>query len=322
MAVRYETDVTVSPTLAKKLLAMNSDVNRLKKEKNIITMARDMRRGKWDSDTGETIKFLIDDDGKQVLIDGQNRLHAVIEAGVPIRFDLAFTGSSNAMRVIDSGASRSVADKLIIAHATPGSRMLASSLVRWAWAWREGQYLGASSGGKTPTHSEIIDMYLAAPQWWDAAAARGRDFQRAGVGQGRPMGFGFALLSEIDKELASGFADSVLTGANLTEHAPALTVRNKLTRFRADKMTPAEQLATLIKGWNYMRDGKPMQRIQLTRGVERGNPQLTNANFPMPKGLKRKGTLPKGTQGTSDLSAEAEKWAAAREVVEVASIEA
>jgi hypothetical protein len=81
-------------------------------------------------------------------------------------------------------------------------------------------------------------------------------------------------------------------------------VRNKLTRFRAEKLSAPEQLATLIKGWNYMQEGRLLQRIQLTRGQERGNPVLTNANFPMPKGLKRR----------PSLAEEAEAWAIARDL--------
>jgi hypothetical protein len=171
MAVRFER-TAVTPALAREWLKWNHPENRRPKEKNIITMARDMVRGKWDSDSGETIKFHINDDGHRVLIDGQNRLTAVDKSGETVEFDIAYTGSDRAMLVIDSGASRSVADKLLIAHAAPGARMLSSSIVRWAWAWGQGQYLGASSGGKTPTHSEIIDMYLTDPAWWDGAAVR------------------------------------------------------------------------------------------------------------------------------------------------------
>src|SRR4051812_45826471 len=99
--IRYER-VLVTPAKAVKWLGLNSPVNRSKKASKIGGYAADMQAGRWNSNTGETIKF----DTSGTLIDGQNRLEAVVLANVPVEFDVAYDVPSEAMIVIDSGAAR------------------------------------------------------------------------------------------------------------------------------------------------------------------------------------------------------------------------
>lgn len=270
MPVKYER-VTVTPEIAKRWLRQNAENNRNTKPAKIKSYARDMASGVWDSDTGETIKFKGD-----VLIDGQNRLQAVVLAGVPIDFDVARTTSDRAMIVIDTGATRTAGDALRIAESH--SRFRAASIVRWVIAWDAGYYRGAGGMNLNPTHSEIWDVYAKDPAFYDGAALRGDDCQRVGLGQGSALGTACALFSRIDVETTQQFFDALISGANLAEGHPVLTLRNRLMRAKLDRATRPEQLALAVRAWNALRAGETLAKIMITRSGE-----LTNANFPKPK---------------------------------------
>lgn len=263
--------VTVTPSLAKQWLSKNAENNRSPKTGKIPSYARDMLAGHWNSDTGETIKF--NEDG--VLVDGQNRLLAVMKAGVPIDFDVARGLPRTAMQVIDSGAARTGMDVLKIANATDRART--SSIVRWLILWDAKFFTGQATMLK-PTNTEILERYRLESGPFDAAAKRATDCQNRGLGTGTPAGVAHFLFSRIDVELTHQFYDQYISGANLPDRSAVLALRNKMARLRIDRLTRAEQLALFIRSWNAFREGRELDRMQITRVGE-----LTNLNFPQPK---------------------------------------
>src|SRR5258707_13483681 len=84
-------------------------------------MTAAIQRGEWQL-TGEAIK--LDDEGR--VRDGQNRLHAIVEAGVPVRSVVARGVSEDAFDVMDTGRSRNAADVLHI-HGFPSQNALAAA---------------------------------------------------------------------------------------------------------------------------------------------------------------------------------------------------
>lgn len=267
--------VTVTPSLAKQWLAKNAENNRSPKTAKIPSYARDMLAGRWNSDTGETIKF--DEDG--TLVDGQNRLLAVVRAGVAVDFDVARgLPRMTAMQVIDSGAARTGMDVLKIANATDRART--SGIVRWVILWDAKFFTGQATTLK-PTNTEILDRYRMDAGQFDAAAKRATDCQHRGLSTGTPAGVAHFLFSRIDVEATHQFYDQYISGANLPDRSAVLALRNKMARIRIDRLTRAEQLALFIRAWNAFREGRPLDRMQITQSGE-----LTNANFPQPDGGK------------------------------------
>lgn len=269
MGVTYER-VLVTPEIAKRWLRSNAENQRGIKPAKITSYARDMATGSWDSDTGETIKFRAD-----TLIDDQNRLLAVVEAGVPIEFDVARTTSDKAMIVIDTGATRTMGDSLKIAGSH--DRFRAAAILRWVALFDAGVRRG-SGGALAPTNSELWDLYAKDPALYDAAAARGTDVQRAGLGTGSSAGTAYVLFVRIERDLALRFFDDLVSGAGLPVQHPVLTLRNRLTRTRMDRIARHEQLALYVRAWNALRAGETPKVFLMTRGGE-----LTNANFPIPR---------------------------------------
>lgn len=267
----------VTPDIARGWLRSNAENQRPKKEGKIPGYARDMITGNWDEGTTETIKFA--EDG--ALIDGQNRLAAVVMAGdqLPeggIYFDVAYGLKRDTMLVIDSGSTRSAADALKITSVVDRNNV--SAIVRWAIQADAGNWLQASSGIQ-PTHKEIMDRFRAEPEAFAGASKRASDFRRQKLGNQRALGMAHYLFTRIDADQGHAFADSLLTGANLAEKDPILVLRNRLVRAYAERLKPREQLILCIRAWNYYRAGETTSALL----VSTGRSPLTNANFPKPR---------------------------------------
>lgn len=264
----------VTPAMAKKWLGLNENNYRAPKGSKIPNYARDMIAGRWRSDTGQHIKFTGTAQNPGRLIDGQNRLFAVVLAEIPVKMEIAYGVPEDAVPVLDTGAARTAAD--VLGNSGVKERMRASAIVRWICMWEAKAYTGKSRG-LNPTHSEILERYYASPGIFNAATSRATDCQIRELGTGAPVGTAFALFAAIDVEEAHAFFDQFITGADLPNTSPVLVLRNRMIRYRAERMTRPEQLAFFIKAWNFYRAGETIQKLQLPNG------DLTNFNFPQPK---------------------------------------
>jgi hypothetical protein len=271
---RYETDVVVTPARARQLIDLNADNNRRRKESVISRFARDMRKGLWKSRTGETIKM----SATGRLIDGQNRMHAVVRAGVPITFDIAWNVEDDRMLVIDGNSPRNTSDDFRITGVA--DRFLGGSLVRWVLAWEKGNYL--NHGGRlTPTRSEVRERYLQEPHSFDQAAMFGKA-TRHQIGTVNPSAAAlaywlFSKMPDGGAEQAEKFFDAFLGGLGLEPGDPVVALRNRFISVRGFGLNRAQQLTLMIKAWNATRAGGRSSRIDLPKDG------LTNENFPMPR---------------------------------------
>lgn len=111
--------VFVSPNIAKMLLKDLYDEQRPYHDTYAQRYAADMKAGRWNPDNPQPI--IISDTGK--VIDGQHRLHAVIISGCTVPMYLARGASENTYKVVDSGTSRSVPDRL---HGLPSAQQVSA----------------------------------------------------------------------------------------------------------------------------------------------------------------------------------------------------
>lgn len=99
--------VTITPEMAKSMLEHNMKNNRPVLKSTVHAYARQMRNGHWNL-THQGIAF--DENGE--LVDGQHRLHAIIEANIPVNMNVTY----NVHRVpgevftIDMGRKRTYAN--------------------------------------------------------------------------------------------------------------------------------------------------------------------------------------------------------------------
>lgn len=277
MSITYTREL-VTPSIARQWLGKRPDNQRVEKRGKITAYARDMKSGRWDELTAEFIKF--DENGS--LIDGQNRLLAVILADVSITFDVAHGLPSAAMLVLDSGAPRGAADAMKVSGVA--SRARGAAIVRWSILWDAGIYTG--TGGRLhPTNSEVVERYATDQGVYNAAASRATDCQNRGLATGASAGVAYYLFSRIDHESAHGFFDQYVSGANLPVRSSILALRNRMARVHVDRITRPEQLALFVRAWNAYRDSRPMDSLIIVKAKPGSDvpAKLTNENFPQPK---------------------------------------
>lgn len=273
----YQTRVVITPARAQQLIDLNAANNRKRKESKVTRLARDMSKNLWVDKTGETVK--ISESG--FMIDGQNRMYAVIRSRRTIVVDIAWNVPDDRMGVLDDVTPRNTSDDFKIMGVSDPYKV--GPLVRWVLAWEKGNYL--NHGGRlTPTRSEIRERYLKEPTSFDTAAMFGRAaHHQIGAVNATSAAMAYWLFAKMDNngsEQAEQFFSSFIGGLELTGGSPVTVLRNRFTASRGRDFNRNEQLVLMIKAWNSFRSGRPGStsgRVMVSRD------RLTNENFPMPQ---------------------------------------
>lgn len=257
------TEEIITPELAKAYLALNT-FNRKEKAAKIEEYVRDMQAEDW-AMTGEGLKF--SPSGR--LLDGQNRLMAVIEAGAPVRMTVVRGVLESAMAKMDSGKPRSRADALFLAgvtHNPTKAQDLAAAVVAHR-AWTSGWVVNANSRtGKTgPTNTETINYALDHP-----GLAAATEFGRSMYHHLRLPAGAWAVakmtLDAINSEAASDFFDRIATMHTSGKGDPIATLFRRVAqeREKGRKTYPLGlALFFIFRAWNAYRDEEPLSKFQV-----------------------------------------------------------
>ena len=138
----------ITPSKAQQLLNDTDElgfINRSLAKSNVDRYARDMQSGKWLRDTGETIKI----DTSGAVIDGQNRLHAVIKADTPIEMWVCRGMDRGAFQFLDQGKPRDL-QNIMQVEEYPDPRILS---VAGKMLWRPHKTLEKYGEGRPYAHA-------------------------------------------------------------------------------------------------------------------------------------------------------------------------
>lgn len=243
----------ITPDIATQMLLHNHH-NRNLKERAIAQYIRDMDAGRWELN-GESI--IIAESGE--LMDGQNRLHAVVRSGVTIWSVVVRGIPDNLFKSVGRATKRTISDGLVIGGEAQGA--LLASVASHIWRYEEFPDRFASS--YVPTPSEIDDLLAKQPGIRDSIVFTSRN-KVSGLVQSR-AGALYYLFSQIDKDDADDFFSALSTGANLGPENPILRLREWLVNNLANKrrVVGGEVFAVVIKAWNFYRDGREVGRSGL-----------------------------------------------------------
>lgn len=257
--------VEVTPELARVWLKRNTD-NRPLSRSTVRRYTKLMGAGRW-LVSADAVAF--DTAGK--LVNGQHRLHAVVQHGQPVPM-LVATGLSPAVfAVLDGGKPRSGGDVLAIRgfkHA-----VTCAAVVRLAAKAKAGGLW--TGGGDKLELDELVRRAEDDRERVEAAAVEGYRIYDLGRDTGRvlnPAHTAFAVYAAAKAggdaahgPLAARFLTAVATGLGIAAlDAPAHQVRQAfLDDQRADvPMGRAERLAILIRGLQHALAGEPMKRAR------------------------------------------------------------
>lgn len=220
----------VTPQTAAELMSRNQH-NRGIKQLKIDQYARDMAAGKWHPDASD-LKF----SAEGILLDGQNRLLACIQADVPFA-TLVRTGlDAEAQDHVDTGAVRTLADVFKM-HGVSDPNNVAAAIslrARYQSIMDDG---GTIMERRLPlTRQQALDELGRHPQF-EKFATVASNVNNAAPGIQRSVWLcGYAWAAEVDEELSRRLAGSFIAAdvATFPQIVPMM-------RYAMTVMTPAQQ---------------------------------------------------------------------------------
>src|SRR5947199_1968061 len=146
---------TITPKKAQEYLEHNT-ANRPLSGRTVRDFAQAMRRGEWRV-THQGIAF----DPTGALVDGQDRLAAIVEADLPVEVTVFTEVPEGAFDVLDTGKRRNAADVLAI-EGEKSSTMLAA-MVRTVWLYENRPELNWSGGAAAVSNHQIVQTLQRHP---------------------------------------------------------------------------------------------------------------------------------------------------------------
>lgn len=250
-------DVDVTPELAQIWLGLNT-ANRKLKIAQVQAYAEDMKAGRWVLN-GEAIKFAGPAYKPTKLLDGQNRLHAVMKSGVTVRLSVVFDVPDHAQGTMDSGAKRSVSDNLAInGYKNTTVIAAAASLALRVETGRVAQ-------GNVKMTNAAVEEYIAEhPELIQAGEIAQRLCKRSDV-PASLIAYTYTVFSKLDKEAAYVFWRDAAEKIGLEAGDPVIALTNLFSDARRDnrRILPHAALSAIYRAWNARRAGEHMSFIRL-----------------------------------------------------------
>lgn len=234
--------ITITPEMAKNWLQKNTN-NRKVRRDHVMRIAKAIVASKWKM-TGDPIRF-----STERLIDGQHRLLAIVEAGVPVSSVVMFDVPDEAFDYIDQNNKRTTADVIAshgIAYATTCSAMYKILL-----AYEKGGAVLHLQKAEIASSAEIA---ININESHIKSAAFGKHLEISGVCPASLISTWHFLTVQIDAALASAFWTSVGTGKVIEGLATmnATLLRDRLLTHAAasKRMTVEHKFTWAVRAWN------------------------------------------------------------------------
>jgi hypothetical protein len=257
--------VVVTPAMARAWLTRNTH-NRKPLTRWIARLKDIIRRGDW-----RLSPAMIAFDWIGVLLDGQNRLYAIIEADQPCVCLVGYGFDPACFSVLDSGAKRTFANVLTIEHEENYVTQAAAYAKLWKYLYSSADMTG---GGAVPTSQQLLQLRAEHPAMPRSVKIALPGWPLASTGL---LAFCHYVFSRKDTAIADVFMESLISGVMLAERSPVKRLRARMEDNRAAKakLLERELLALIFKAWNYTRDGRTdIPFIRWSEGAGEPFPQV------------------------------------------------
>jgi hypothetical protein len=254
---------TITPAKAAAMLAANTS-NRPLSKAVVRSFTDAIRRGEW-MVTHQGIA--LDTDG--VLIDGQHRLAAVVEADQPVDM-LVMTGvDAGTFDVLDIGKRRNAADVLAI-EGEKSTSMLAA-MVRTVWLYENRPEANWSSGSAGVSNHQIVTTLEQHPRLREFVKVGERVATATGMIKSA-AGAASYLVEQANKRAdLGGWYDGVIDGTGLPKQDPRLVFRRvmfNMARRQAGQVMrrryTREHVALYLRAFNAWATGETLTHLRYT----------------------------------------------------------
>jgi hypothetical protein len=270
----YSVVADVSPEMAEELLKFNTK-NRKIVPQAVKEYAKAMHDGRWLFDAAP---IRISTDG--VVLDGQHRLHAIVQSGTTQRMSIWKNLAPETQAVMDTGRKRSFANALTLSGEVNPNNLAAATSAFYYWEHGVRDASLAAFGTINGVRPQITELQEFFNQYRDelveAVIYSSRVYRVLPLSQ-RVTGMLWMIVSQKDREDAMVFFEKLISGTDMGATDPILQVRNRILveHGRIGKLDAAWQVGILLKAWNLFRTGATVARLQY---------KLTNDDkFPEPK---------------------------------------
>jgi hypothetical protein len=251
--------IEVTPEMAKRFLEKQGPQRNIRLD-SIDRYANDMKSGQWHFN-GAPIVF----DIQQRMRDGQNRMHALVKAGVPQVFEVLLNASEETIATIDTGRVRTFSDVTRM-QGIPYATQVAGASSHW-WKY-DNNAMNRNDRPSIKQIENIRDRHL--PSIKDACRAMNKFKTATTLLTPSVMVFVFAYIYERSQELAWEFMAEIDKGVELVETDAVYALRRVLinNQARRSKLVPTIKLALAIKAFNARIKGKPVLQLGYRSGEE------------------------------------------------------
>jgi hypothetical protein len=251
--------VMVTPAMAKLLLEHNQN-NRSVKRAQLRALRRDIETNRW-SFNSETVK--VDDQGK--LIDGQHRMHAIVEADRPADILIAWGLQNQSRMTVDMNTPRTVGDFIDMRNGASSSSDAAAACAGRLMAWETHNTLRWPLRER-PSKQEILNYYADHQQEIDKALDVIKTPTLRFLGGGGLRSFMFAACARQNRPKAEEFFE-LLTGTvgldRMHGKHPVVVARNKFLLSSTLGEKAQDRVEVIFRAWNYFIDGTEVSYLKV-----------------------------------------------------------
>lgn len=233
--------VFITPEKASKYLAHTAP-NRPKSSGKIAKFAMDIKKGEWKL-THQGIALT--SDGR--LLDGQNRLQAIIESGLPIWMSVTTGVKEDCFDVIDTGTNKTGANALAMMGIQPRNARIIASAVPYCVSYESGYQPQKSIDGKRHGNSNllVVNYFKTNPKIASSADFVSKMPRRDCILKESLSCFFHYQIKKIGRSDADEFLLLLLTGENLDSDSVVFEMRRQLIASRIGNLRLIDQ--TIIK---------------------------------------------------------------------------
>jgi hypothetical protein len=253
----YSKTLVITPKQANEILK-NNPINRRISLTAVNYYATQMKKGKWFSETDESIKVA----ANGTLIDGQHRLHAIVKSDTPTLMKITYDMPIDAFKFIDQGKKRSAQDALHVS-GVKNSGMICGIIKSYQIFKSGGTNAERSQQNASLSNDDIHTLYFERPDYWQDIFCKTQRWYKLFHKLINPsfIGSHYALLSDLHVEQADSFFEKLCSGVGVTSHTdPIKLLRDYFLRqidLKGKKVnTYSYNSAMTLKAWNLYRKNK------------------------------------------------------------------
>jgi hypothetical protein len=256
--------ITVTPELAAEWLKTKNTGNRPVTRSHVRFLASQMERGEWNF-TGEAIQF--SESGR--LIDGQHRLHAIVDSKTSQSLLVVSGVPDSSQSVIDTGKTRSAGDVLSMNNVT--NHTITAAMIKNFMRYKAD--ITSYGGDKKYYHTNhtVLDMYNSKKELFARVALYSQKLYKASTGLMPASVIGGFYLLFLEKSTygneapVTKFFDALLLGKNREYDTTSTILYKKLLHAKVNRirLSQRELYGLMVKTWNSEIEGKYVQHLNM-----------------------------------------------------------